>query len=521
MKQILLLMLAGSLWLTACSGPAAGSSPILEENKASDSTVIMISDSGITVDGTTIPTDSAAAVYAASDIIYYEAGRDFTYGEGTADDEHDAAEATAHTVVHITEPGAYTLSGTLSAGQIAVDLGDGAAEDPNARVTLILDGVDITCTVAPAVIFYNVYECGDKDNPIADVDTTNAGANVRLTDSVNNIKGSYVARIYESVELNEDGTEVVDSKKLHKYDAAFYSRMSMNISGSGTLNINAENEGLDSERHLTIYGGTINIESGNDGINTNEDGVSVTTINGGEVNITVIGETGEGDGIDSNGWLVINGGAVTASACSISMDAGIDSDMGILLNGGTVCASGGMLDRIEDGSQTHIVFSFPTRQTGGTTYMLKDSTGKIISEWTPVNDFTTLIVSDPDLTAGTYTLWRGETQLAVSSGVRGGFGGGRRPDGTEPPDGFSPEDRPEGIEPPVHGERPTLPEGITQNDDGTITLPDGTVIDPAEMQRPDGMDGGRGGFGGVIHDADFSTQFTLIKGANYLTVQEN
>ena len=60
-----------------------------------------------------------------------------------------------------------------------------------------------------------------------------------------NIFGSYVARIYKSVELNEEGTEVVDSKKLHKYDAAFYSKMSMNVSGgekgNGVLNINAEN----------------------------------------------------------------------------------------------------------------------------------------------------------------------------------------------------------------------------------------------------------------------------------------
>lgn len=38
------------------------------------------------------------------------------------------------------------------------------------------------------------------------------------------------------------------------------------------------------------------------------DGVSVATINGGKLTLTVTGETGEGDGIDSNGWIVINGG---------------------------------------------------------------------------------------------------------------------------------------------------------------------------------------------------------------------
>ena len=198
------------------------------------------------------------------------------------EEAHTAEEAVAHTVVTITQPGTYRLSGTLSAGQVAVDLGEDAEEDPDAVVTLILDGVDITCTVAPAVIFYNVYECGSKDTETASptVDTSAAGANVLLADgSVNTVTGSHMARIYK------EGTD----KKLHKYDGAFYSKMSMNVDGesdeSGTLNIIADNEGLDSELHLTINGGSIFITAQNDGINTNEDGVSVTTINGGRLSI--------------------------------------------------------------------------------------------------------------------------------------------------------------------------------------------------------------------------------------------
>ena len=530
MKRVLPIFLASALLLTACgsSGAASPSAPAASE--PAEGTLIALSDTGITVDGAAVSTDNTSAVYTANDIVYYESGKDFTYGEGTAEDAHDAAEAAAHTVVHITEPGTYTLRGTLSQGQIAVDLGEEAEDDPSACVTLVLDGADITCTVAPAVIFYNVYECGNKDDPKATVDTANAGANVYVTDSVNNISGSYVARIYKSVELSEDGTEVVDSKKLHKYDAAFYSKMSMNIDGTGTLNIDAENEGLDSELHLTVNGANINIESGNDGINTNEDGVSVTTINGGSVNILVTGETGEGDGIDSNGWLVINGGTVTTSACSISMDAGIDSDMGIYLNGGTVCAAGGMLDRIEDGSQTHLVFSFAQRQTGGSTYTLKDSTGAVVCEWSPVNDFTNMIAADAAITEGTYTLWCGDTQLAAASGQtggRGGFGGGMRPEmpeGMEPPEDFDPESMtpPEGMERPDGEKHPGLPEGAVRNDDGTITLPDGTVIDPAEMrgERPEGTEPPEGGFGGRggMTPTDLSTDLAIVSGANYFTV---
>ncbi len=494
MKRITALVLALTLAvsLTACGKKAETQE--VAQTTYDGSTAILLSDDGITVDGQPASTDETAAVYIANDIVFYLEGQGIAYGEGTEADEHSQAEADAHTVVHITQPGTYTLSGSLSAGQVAVDLGEDAEEDPDAVVTLILNGVDITCAVAPAVIFYNVYECGstDTETAVKDVDTSAAGANVVIADgTVNNVTGSYVARIYkpDSVELNEDGTEVVDSKKLHKYDGAFYSKMSMNVDGgeqgTGVLNITAENEGLDSELHLTVNGGNINITSGNDGINTNEDGVSVTTINGGTLNIQITGETGEGDGIDSNGWLVINGGTVITAACSTSGDAGIDSDNGIYINGGTVAASGNMLDRIDGGGQPYVVFGFRQRQQGGTPVTLKAEDGSTAGEWTPFNDFTYLVVSSPDLTEGTYTLWSGDTQLAGAAGMTGGRGmGGFRPDGAEPPEGF---EKPEGMEPPEGdpGQRPEK-EHFQPNGDGTVTLPDGAVIDPSELKRPEG-----------------------------------
>ena len=424
---------------------------------------IALSDNGITVDGTAISADREAAVYAANDIVYYESGKDFTYGEGTEEDAHTKEAADAHTVVHITKTGQYVLSGKLSKGQIAVDLGEDAEEDPTAVVTLVLNGVDITCEVAPAVIFYNVYECGSTDEETAtkDVDLTAAGARVILANnSVNMVSGSYVARIYKpgTVELTEDGTAVADAKKLHKYDAAFYSKKSMRIqggnkgNGNGKLSIKAENEGLDSELHLTIDGGIIDIESGNDGINTNEDNVSVTTINGGKLSILVNGSTGEGDGIDSNGWLVINGGTVLAQACGFSGDAGIDSDKGIHINGGTVIASGNMLDRIESGGQAYATYS-GNRSNGEGAIALKDKSGNTVCTHTIVNAYSILVVSSPVMEENGYTVWAGDTQLQASNGQGGfgpgGMGGMQPPDGERParPTGERPE-RPDGMEPP-------------------------------------------------------------------------
>lgn len=514
MKKIIECLLMCALTLSGCSV----SVPKIE------GTQINLSDNQITVDGNEIAGDSTQAVYAANDIVFYLAGQDFTYGEGRTEDAHEQSEADAHTVVHITKPGRYVLSGKLSLGQIAIDLGEDAEENPEAVVTLILNGVDITCTVAPAIIFYNVYECCSSDEETAskDVNTSNAGANVIIADGTeNNINGSYVAKIYKSYELNEDGTAVVNSKKLHKYDGAFYSKKTMNINGGkkgdGVLNITAENEGLDSELHLTINGGVINITSGNDGINTNEDNVSVTTVNGGTLNILCDGSTGEGDGIDSNGWLVINGGTVIAQACATSGDAGIDSDKGIYINGGKVIASGNMLDHIAGGNQTYAVFSFASRQNGNGIYTLKNSSGKVVGEYAPTNAFTYLIIAGDELSHGEYTFWQGNTQLTASTmqNMHGGMPHGNRPEmpnGEQPPQGGMPHEAPEGQERhgQQNGESPQMPNSKPPE------IPDGESPEmPDSMTLPDNMGGMMGGH--MMPNGETSTTFVISMGGNQFT----
>ena len=437
MMKMLAYIMSVMMLVTGCQGKddiVSGTNISLD-----GATEINLSEFGIKVNGAEISEDKTAPVYRANDIVYYPEGKDFTFGEGDILDAFPYEVAVNQTVVHIAKPGVYEISGELS-GQIAVDLGEDAKDDPEAVVTLVLDNADIRCEVAPAVIFYNVYECGEKDEKSAtmEVDTTSAGANIVIADgSVNNISGEYVAKIYKSVELSEDGTKVVDSKKLHKYDGAFYSKMSMNIYGGkkddGILNIYGTNEGLGTELHLTINGGIVNIKSGNDGINTSEDNISVCTVNGGELNVVVTGETGEGDGIDSNGWLIINDGTVRASACGKSMDSGIDADKGIFINGGIVIASGNMLDRI-DGTQGYSVFGFGGKQKGSVTaYSIKNSNGEEVVSYTPANDFSNLVFSSDKLTEGEYNLWAGDERLAVAK-VEGMMGmlGGRPPMGERP-----------------------------------------------------------------------------------------
>ena len=198
MKKLLCSLLAAAMLAGCTAAPVQTDPPPTSvstgdfETKWADSGFARIALNE-NLSSVTLPEGMAeGAVTMANDIIYYEEGHDGSYGEGEKWESHSAEEAARHTVVHINAPGTYVVTGQLSAGQIAVDLGEDAKHDPSAVVTLILDGADITCSVAPAIIFYNVYECGDAGNPSAIVDTSAAGANVIL-EGENHVSGSHVA----------------------------------------------------------------------------------------------------------------------------------------------------------------------------------------------------------------------------------------------------------------------------------------------------------------------------------------
>ena len=405
-------------------------------------TEIALSDDGITVNAG----QETAAVFTTNDIIYYEDLETYAsgnpYGEGEQWQRHTAEEAAAHTVVNITQPGAYRVTGHLSAGQIRVDLGADSYYNEDAVVELILQDADITCTVAPAVLFLNTYECDagwSTETATAAVDTTAAGANLILEGS-NTVTGSHVAKIFK----DKDG-----EKKLWKQDGAIYSYMSMNVYGPGILELTADNEGMDTELHLTINGGNISIYSGNDGINTNEDGVSVTTINGGELTI-LAGLDKEGDGIDSNGYLVINGGTVVAAAHPAA-DAGLDSDLGSYINGGTVIAMGSTMDWAEsDSEQVTMNLQFAGQQEAGSKILITTEDGTEVfafdTDGQYARPFSGLILSSPGFAQGaTYHVYINGVQMAYTdTDVRRGPGGMGRPGGMPMPSG----EMPEGMEPP-------------------------------------------------------------------------
>lgn len=282
---------------------------------------------------------------------------------------HSSADAYANPVLHITEAGTYVLSGTWH-GQIWVEAGKN-------NVELVLNGVEVSCDVAPALVFKKVYECGHADT-FADLDDAddddgiaaeikammasdssdvsayvleNAGAVVTISDgTTNNFTGANVYRILLPKAKNSsvtaiNGKDISAQKKLYKMDGAFYSHRSMVIqggtNGTGTLNITSTTyEGLDSEMHMNIEGGIISVTAEDDGINVNEDNISVFTMNGGSLTV----KAPNADGIDSNGYIVITSAdvlSITAKDASkpenkanlnSGADGALDADCGVYMS---------------------------------------------------------------------------------------------------------------------------------------------------------------------------------------------
>ena len=254
---------------------------------------------------------------------------------------HSASEAYANRVLHITEAGIYELQCTWN-GQIWIEIG----EESSDKAAIILNNVTVSCDVAPALVFKEVYECGpDDEDTVASVWKTtlgetvinNAGAMIIIADdSTNNFTGSNVYRMLKPQAKKDsvttiDGTDVSQQKKRYKMDGAFYSFASLAMGGgtkgNGVLNVKSTTyEGLDTEMHMVIDSGVVTVYAPDDGMNFNEDDISTFVMLGGSLTVTSTG----GDGIDSNGYIAIIDAdklSVTAAQDSNQDNAGAEGPL--------------------------------------------------------------------------------------------------------------------------------------------------------------------------------------------------
>lgn len=297
-------------------------------------------------------------------------------------------------IITVTASGAYEFSGTLSDGQIRVNVADEVA-DPG-TVKLFFNGVNIT---------------GVSDAAVYVVNAENTSINL------------------------VEGTEnfIYDGEIYTETTAAIYAKDDITIKGTGSLRVEASfQQGLhcnndvkltggnikfktlvgDAVRGKTsveVKGGTIDINSGGDGIKSTKGNV---LISGGTIDVKA-----SNDAVQAETHLEISGGTLKANGDRGLTCAALDD--GVALLGGTVLATATdyAISNLIAGTQpiVNLTFDAETVKDRALTFSLN---GTEVFSMTSDKKFTYATVSAPELKAGeTYDITLGTQKVTSNDGA--------------------------------------------------------------------------------------------------------
>ena len=215
------------------------------------------------------------------------------------------------TTATIQSAGTYTLSGTLTDGQIVVDT------QQEGTVRLILNGVSLSSsTTAPIYV-------ANADKVV-----------IELATGTTNTVSDASTYVYASADVDEP-------------NAAIFSADDLTIYGEGALVVNGNaNDGIASKDGLIIAGGTITVTAADDGIR----GKDYLVVEGGTLTVAAQGDglTSTNDTDASKGYISIRGGALTV----VSGGDALSAESDILVSDGTLnlTAGGGSGAQVADGA---------------------------------------------------------------------------------------------------------------------------------------------------------------------------
>ena len=227
------------------------------------------------------------------------------------------------------------------------------------------------------------------------------------------------------------------------------------------------------------------------GVDMDADNDAYILITGGTININA-----NGDGIDSNGCIGITGGSVYVLGPSDNGNGAMDYGICAAITGGEIVAVGGsgMAQGFGDEStQCSALVNFDEWIDAGETITLTDFDGKEVLSYKADKKFNSVVISTSDMKQGdNYTLTVGDQNSTFTLDditYSEGSGGMQRPGGNLDNGGIQ---RPGGNSDDGNMQRPggNSDDGNMQrpggnSDDGNMQRPDGNS-DDGNMQRPDG-----------------------------------
>lgn len=346
----------------------------------SDAIAIHLSDSGITVEGDT-----------------------------------KGVTAVSGKTVTISASGNYTVDGSITDGQILVNIPDTTADSD--AVSLYLQDVTMTSsTGAPCILGQSAKKLkltcfgentltdtaaeanadtsgviyGDCDITV----TKNSTGTLNITSSMNT-----AIRSKDDIKLN-GGAVVINTDVDDTSDAdAIRANNTLEVDGA-SVSITSSADGLKSSKEdVSILSGKVSIKAGNDAVQA----ATALNISGG----TVIASGDRGFTLDENGTLAITGGDVLATATDYAF--GMDSSGAAVTVDTSGCTQGVVqLDYAAEWKKSNAV----TLKKGSDT----------VFEMTPNKKYTYVLASGAKLSGtDSYTLYTGGTQMTHSGSDNGTF----------------------------------------------------------------------------------------------------
>ena len=311
-------------------------------------------------------------------------------------------------VLSITKDGVFILTGSLD-GQIRINT--------KGEVCLVLNGVTIKNSNSNAIFVEKAYELDSSYfnyNVAKGLDVSKAGVKLIIVDGTEN---------------------TINGAKSFLANGAIYSTVSMLVTGEtkgdGVLYVIGSNEGIETEKHFFMNGGILKVSAQEDAINANYYKSCLVMISGGKLLINS-GLGQEGDGIDSNGYILITGGEII-SASKPGANAGLASEQGIIIDGGSIFSVGSAREMASSSSsQPTMNLILNSNVAASSTVLVKDINGnEIVSYCANSTDFISgterrtyiaAVISHPRLKANSvYHLFMDGIQLGYT-GNEGGPG---------------------------------------------------------------------------------------------------
>lgn len=277
MKKSILMAVCLSLVLmaTGCGDVSTDSEVAIDSTvpKASGNADVSTSQSG----------ESVVVPASTSDMF---TSRD----QETADNDTAVVMALDNQTVTITEAGTYHLSGSISNGQIIVDVAD------TDKVQLVLDNVSVSSSSSAALY---VRSADKVFVTLADgsVNTlTNGGSYVNIDD--NNIDGA----VFSKSDLTFNGTGSLSITAGEGHGIVCKDDLVMT---SGTYSITAASHGVSANNSIRLAGVNLNISAGKDGLQADHDSEDkgFVFIESGTYDIKAVA-----DGIQASSYIMVEGG---------------------------------------------------------------------------------------------------------------------------------------------------------------------------------------------------------------------